>query len=72
MKTSFNILFVLGVAAAISPLAFTMENIIDIVILIVMSLLVLIFAWTKEKIVRVEGIVMLLLYAGYVGYIIIR
>ena len=68
----FNILFVLGVAAAISPLAFTMENIIDIVILIVMSLLVLIFAWTKEKIVRVEGIVMLLLYAGYVGYIIIR
>lgn len=68
----FNILFVLGVAAAISPLAFTMENIIDIVILIAMSLLVLIFAWTKEKIVRMEGIVMLLLYAGYVGYIIIR
>lgn len=31
----FNILFVLGIAATISPITFIMENVIDIVILVV-------------------------------------
>lgn len=65
----FNILLVLGVAAAISPVAFIMENIIDIVVLVVMSLIVWVFAWSKQKLVRGEGIVMLLMYAAYVVYI---
>lgn len=45
----FNILLILGVAAAISPIAFLMENIIDIIILIIMSVVVWGFAWTSEK-----------------------
>lgn len=65
----FNILLVLGVAAAISPIAFIMENIIDIIVLVVMSLIVWVFAWSKQKLVRGEGIVMLLMYAAYVVYI---
>lgn len=65
----FYILLVLGVAAAISPVAFIMENIIDILVLVVMSLIVWGFAWSKQKLVRGEGIVMLLMYAAYVVYI---
>lgn len=68
----FNILFVLGIAAAISPITFVMENIIDIIVLTAMSLMVWIFAWSKQKLVRWEGIVMLLAYAVYFGYICIR
>ena len=68
----FNILLILGVAAAISPITFLTENIIDIVILIVMSLVVWIFAWTSKKINRKEGIMMLLMYAVYMVYICIR
>ncbi|MCI8752985.1 MAG: calcium/sodium antiporter [Lachnospiraceae bacterium] len=68
----FNILLVLGVAAAISPVAFVMENIVDIVVLVVMSLIVWWFAWSKQKITRGEGIIMLLMYAIYVVYICIR
>lgn len=68
----FNILFVLGIATTISPIDFLMENIIDIIILTLMSLFVWILAWSKKHIVRWEGVLMLLLYAGYVGYIIIR
>lgn len=68
----FNILFVLGVAATISPIDFIMENVVDIVILTAMSLLVWIFAWTKNEIRRAEGIIMLLLYFVYMGYIIAR
>ena len=68
----FNILLILGVAAAISPITFLMENIIDIVILIVMSLVVWIFAWTSKEINRKEGIMMLLMYVVYMVYICIR
>lgn len=68
----FNVLFVLGIAATISPVAFIMENVIDIVILTVMSVVVLIFAWSKKRVGRIEGIVMLLAYAGYMVYICMR
>lgn len=68
----FNILLVLGVAGAISPMAIVMENIIDILVLIVMSAVVLLFANSKQKIERREGIMMLLAYAVYMVYICIR
>ena len=68
----FNILMVLGIAGAISPIAFLTENVIDIVVLLVFSLIVWIFAWTKEKLNRKEGLCMLLLYAVYVVYICMR
>ena len=67
-----NEVFVLGLAGVISPMPFLMENIIDIMILIVLSLLIWGFAWTKEKISRKEGIVMLVLYVVYVIYICMR
>ena len=68
----FNILLVLGVAGAISPVVFLMDNIIDTVVLIVMSLVVLVFAWTSKVINRKEGIAMLCMYAVYMVYICIR
>ena len=68
----FNILLVLGVSAAISPVVFAMENIIDIIVLVVMSIIVLFFAWSKQKIVRSEGIIMLVMYAAYMVYICMR
>ena len=68
----FNVLFVLGLSAVISPIAFIMENVIDIVILTIMSLIVWGFGWSKQKIGRVEGALMLVAYAGYMVYICIR
>ena len=68
----FNILLVLGVSAAISPVAFVMENLIDIAILIVMSIVVWVFAYTNQQIRRREGVIMLLMYVAYLVYICIR
>ncbi|MBO5526245.1 MAG: calcium/sodium antiporter [Clostridia bacterium] len=68
----FNILFVLGIAVTISPLAFTTENAIDIAILCGMSALVWLFTFKKKKLVRWQGVVMLLLYVAYLAYIIAR
>lgn len=68
----FNILFVLGIAATISPITFIMENVIDIVLLTMMSVLVWFFGWSKQKIDRKEGILMLVIYAVYLVYICVR
>lgn len=68
----FNILMVVGIAATISPIAFITENIIDIAILVVFSILVYLFCATKKKIDKTEGIIMILLYAAYMIYIIVR
>ena len=68
----FNILLVLGVAAAVSPMAMLMENLIDAIILIAVSILVWIFAWRKKELNRIHGIVMIIIYAAYVVYICMR
>ena len=68
----FNILMVLGISSAISPVALIRENIIDIVLLMVFSIMVWIFAGTRKKIERKEGIIMVVVYLIYCAYIIAR
>ncbi len=65
----FNILMILGVAAALSPISFLQENIIDIIILLVFSLITWVMCWTKGKLGKKEGFFMVALYVGYVVYI---
>lgn len=68
----FNILFVLGIAAAISPIGFTSANMIDTAVLIASSLLVLIFCIPKRKLVRWNGASMVAVYAGFTVYLFLR
>ena len=68
----FNILFVLGIASAISPVSYTNENLIDSAVLIIMSMIVLIFCLPKKRLIRWNGAAMLALYAGYTAYIFTR
>ncbi|MBR5337990.1 MAG: calcium/sodium antiporter [Lachnospiraceae bacterium] len=68
----FNILFVLGAASVVSPIPFLMENVYDIIILLVVSLLVWVYGWTKKEITRMEGLSMVIVYIAYTVYICIR
>lgn len=68
----FNILLILGLAAAISPMSFLMENAADTIILILMSAEVYFFCRKDHDIRRNEGIIMLAEYLIYMGYICIR
>ena len=68
----FNILMILGVAASISPITFLQENIIDIAILLVFSLLTWLLCWTRGKLEKKEGVLMLALYLAYLVYICLR
>jgi len=68
----FNIFFILGVSATIYPVSVQKGSNIDILMNILLGLIVFVFIFTgKEKwIDRKEGIVMLLIYLGYLGYLI--
>ncbi|MBE5915748.1 MAG: calcium/sodium antiporter [Pseudobutyrivibrio ruminis] len=68
----FNILLILGVAGAISPMTFLKVNAIDTLILIVFSVIVGLMCMKKKNLNKGNGIIMLVLYALYLGYIIVR
>lgn len=68
----FNILFILGMAGVIKPMNADGAFFIDSGILIGVSALMLLFAFTKKKISRPEGAVCVLIYVVYTAYIIMR
>jgi cation:H+ antiporter len=68
----FNILFILGMAGVIKPMTADAAFFIDTGILLGISALMLLFAFTKRKISRVEGITCVLIYVAYTAYIIMR
>ncbi len=68
----FNILFILGMSAVISPLNVLGESIIDCMILAASAILLYFFARSDKKMVRWEGMVCILLYVGYTAYLLIR
>ena len=68
----FNILMVLGIASAISPVSLISENVIDILVLVGFSVVVCFFARSDRKITRNEGIAMVAMYLIYTAYIIMR
>ena len=67
----FNLLLILGVSGAIHPIAVNFATVIDLAILIVASCITLVFTLTK-KLNRVEGAVMVLMYAATVTFAIMR
>ena len=68
----FNILFILGMAGVITPMEAEKAFLIDTIILIGVSLLMLLFAYTKKKTNRLEGAACVLIYGVYTAYIIMR
>lgn len=68
----FNILFVLGASAVISPLSVNGKIFIDVMIMIGLSLLLFLFSRTHYKIGKTEGIILVAMYIVYLVYIILR
>lgn len=68
----FNILLILGMSAAISPITVDGEAIFDMLLLIVMSGIAYVFTRSKGVLSKKEGFVFLLMYAIYFVYIYLR
>ena len=68
----FNLLFVLGTSSAISPISVDHKIFFDIKIMILSTILLFYYSKTQYKLTRVEGILMVISYIGYMTYITIR
>ena len=68
----FNILLILGVASAIVPISFESNTIIDVATMMVSAVMVLLFALKGSKINKLEGAILILIYLGYMTFIILR
>ncbi len=68
----FNIVFILGFSSLISPITVGLESLIDTAVVIAVTCMAWAFSATKLKISRIEGGAMVLAYAAYLAYIILR
>lgn len=68
----FNLLLILGVSTSIHPIGVNFASLQDLVILFIVSVIVFFFVVRKQKINRVEGVIMLLLYAAHMTLAFIR
>jgi len=68
----FNLLGILGITALITPLK--TDNILwtDIICMVVLCLLTYLFLFTRSKVERYEGVILVLLYCVYTSWLIIR
>lgn len=68
----FNLMLILGTSSAIHPVGANVASVFDMGILIIVSLIVFVFSISKKKIIRVEGIIMILVYVADVIFAIFR
>lgn len=68
----FNILFILGMSASLSPITAQMIHIVDIIVMLFAVLLILFFVFTEKKVTRAEGGFCVLAYIIYMIYAIVR
>lgn len=66
----FNILFVVGTTALITPVTFEAKFVIDTLIAIAAAVLLLVCVFKKRKLSRIDGIVMLVAYAAVFCYML--
>lgn len=68
----FNVLFILGMSATIAPVAIDTFVRIDIVIMAALFLVFCIPAYLRKRVDRSVGIGMIVLYVGYMAYVVAR
>ncbi|HRX45425.1 MAG TPA: hypothetical protein P5091_05235, partial [Acholeplasmataceae bacterium] len=68
----FNTLFIVGLSGLVVPLGINQDVKLDSIILIGITLIVVIFAITKQKITRIEGGILVFIYVAYITFIILR
>lgn len=68
----FNTLFIVGLSGIVVPLGVSKDVKFDSIVLIGITLIVVIFAMSKQKITKREGIVLVIIYFAYISFIITR
>lgn len=68
----FNIVLILGFCSIIAPAKVEYGTIVDVIAMFISALLVFLFSIKSKKINRIQGIILVIIYAIYLTYIIAR
>lgn len=68
----FNILFVIGTSALIIPVVFEMSFVIDCLVAVAAGVILWLCVFRKKKLKRIDGIIMLVAYAAYFAYLLLK
>ena len=68
----FNVVFILGLFSTISSLVVNSAVLLDMIVMLVSGVIVLVFTLCSKNINKWQGVIMFMLYVGYLTYIIIR
>lgn len=68
----FNVLFILGASSAISPITGSVLNIMDAGMLLLISVLIGLFCYTRKRVTRGEGALCILVYVAYIAFAVLR
>ncbi len=68
----FNILFVLGTSAVITPIAYRPEFIFDSIVAILVMVVLWLLVFSKQKLSRTGGVLMLAMYAVYFANLLMQ
>lgn len=68
----FNVFLVLGATAVISPLSIEPRLYLDMIIMLIFSSALFIFAFTRKKVSHIEGYILFFVYIAYILFVIYR
>lgn len=68
----FNIFFILGISAVVSPISYGFDSFIDIIIMLISSVMVYVLTLKNFRIGNKKGLILLGSYVAYMIYILMR
>ena len=68
----FNILFIIGTSSLIIPIIFEASFLIDSFVAVAAGVILWLCVFRKKKLTRLHGILMLLCYAAYFAYLLVK
>lgn len=68
----FNILMILGITGLVQPMIITGITMVDLAMMVVSMVLLWLFSFTKYRIQRWEGVVLTVVFVGYLSWLIVN
>lgn len=68
----FNVILILGFCSIIQPATVAWSSLLDVVVMLISAVVIFLFSFKTLKVNRWQGIVMIIMYAAYLTYIILR
>ena len=68
----FNILMILGVTGLITPMTISGITMVDLSMMVISMILLWLFSFTKYRIQRWEGVVLTVVFIGYISWLIVN